>query len=245
MTDINPNSIDEDEYATVYRVVSRELLQEADEEEGLSNSIFNDVLQRFKNEFDSGGYSNEQLAIAKSQFFASAYGVLEAQANSTTLHILDSKASERLVDAKVNLTNREIKGYDDGLRTKEAEFNGQVASFAINADSSNMQEVVDRFNLSINNITPDGTFGVLTVDPIADADTKVTGNCSGIYAKEGDAIEITANSVVYNTSLDSGLRFDMTIDTANIIAAQTIVVKCTLTDSDSNIVVLTVNSLVS
>jgi len=152
MADTNPNAIHEDEFATVYKVVSQELLQELDTVNGLSNSIFNTMLEKFKAEFDSGGYSNEQIAIAKSQFYSSAYATLETQANNSTLHILDSKASEELVNAKISLTNREVTGYTDGLRTKKAEFNGQVAAFAINADATNMQDVLDRFNSSIDAI---------------------------------------------------------------------------------------------
>lgn len=142
----NDNKIQVTEYEETYATVATKLLA--------TTSIFEAVVKKFNDEFDGGGYSNEQVALAKSQFYASAYQSLENQANSSTFTILKTHTDASLMTANIELINREKAGFDDNLRIKEAEFNGQVAAFAVNANSSNMQDVVTRFNTSIDAITP-------------------------------------------------------------------------------------------
>ena len=155
-TKIN-NKIEAEEYADVYEIVSTKLLEKKTED-GVTpvktGSIFEAVVAKFNDEFDGGAYSNEQVAIAKGQFYASAYQSLENQANQSTFNILKTHVESDMLTANVSLVNRERDGFDDNLRIKEAEFNGQVAAFAVNANSSNMQDVVTRFNTSIDAITP-------------------------------------------------------------------------------------------
>jgi hypothetical protein len=240
MADTNPNSISEEEFAAVYEVVSKKLLIEKKTEvENSYDGIFATMLTKFKDEFDTSGLTNEDIAIAKSQFFANAFNTLESQAHQTTLHILDSKASETLVNAKVKLTEREILGYDDGLRIKKAEFQGNVTSFAINADATNAQEVLNEFNKSIDEITDYKTFGVVSINSILATDVLVSGSISGIFVKDGDTVSVTANSITTISTITSAGNYEVVVDSANLISAETVIVSCDISDSDGNTITIT------
>ena len=245
MADTNPNSISEEEFAEVYEIVSKKLLIEESDTEGSYDGIFATMLTKFKDEFDTSGLTNEDIAIAKSQFFANAFNTLESQAHQTTLHILDSKASETLVNAKVKLTEREILGYDDGLRIKKAEFQGNVTSFAINADATNAQEVLDEFNKSIDEITNYKTFGVIAINSILATDVLVSGSISGIFVEDGDIVSVTANGVTTTSAVTAAGNYEVVVDAANLISTQTVTVSCDISDSDSNNITLTSLAIVA
>lgn len=140
----------------VYTAVTTQLLsKKIDGDDNSFNGLFESILVKFNQEFDGGGYTNEQIVIAKSQFFANAYNTLETQASNSSFAILNSWVQRETVVANKELVQREKEGFNDSLRSKQAEFNGQVAAFAVNANSSNMQAVVSRFNLSIDALIQD------------------------------------------------------------------------------------------
>ena len=55
----------------------------------------------------------------------------------------------QLIDAQPALIERQSDGYDDNLIVKAAEFEGGLASFAVNADSLSAQDAIDKFNATI------------------------------------------------------------------------------------------------
>jgi len=130
----------------VYQAVADTLLNEE------KKNIFNGIKKQFLQEFETGAFSNDVKANALAQFYTNTYQTLEARAQATVFEIFGSDLKrEQMLSVR-----REIEGFDDNLRVKAAEFNGQVASFAINAAAAPdvMQDVTNRFNRSICEITP-------------------------------------------------------------------------------------------
>ena len=81
------------------------------------DGLFEKMLIKFNKEFTSGGFTNEQIAMARSQFFASVYQTIESQTSANTLEILKSGIDEELkiqdilaAKAKVKLIDRERYG---------------------------------------------------------------------------------------------------------------------------------------
>ena len=94
------NKFTEVEFKTVYGAISKKMLE--------SDGLFNEVIAKFKEEFDSGGYSNEQAAMALSQFYSSAYNTLESQANASSILILKSAEQELKLNAEIELIDKDV-----------------------------------------------------------------------------------------------------------------------------------------
>ena len=209
------------------------------------DGLFEKMLIKFNKEFTSGGFTNEQIAMARSQFFASVYQTIESQTSANTLEILKSGIDEELkiqdilaAKAKVKLIDRERYGFDDNLKIKQAEFNGSVASFSINVDSTSKQDAIDRFNASIASIT-NGTcyslaFGEIVINDIVSTDVLVTGIVNSEFSASTTSITITANAVDVIGVVDALGNFSVTVDPINLIVGETVTATTTLTDGDGN-----------
>lgn len=81
------------DFSTAYATVS-ELLSAED-------GLFEKVVAKFKEDFDTGGLSNEQTAMAKAQFYSQAYNTLETQVNNSVLKILESAQNEALLNQQI------------------------------------------------------------------------------------------------------------------------------------------------
>jgi len=60
---------------------------------------------------------------------------------------IDAKIA--LVDAQKALVDRQLDGYDDNLLVKAGEYQGGLASFAVNANSDDAQNAIDEFLITI------------------------------------------------------------------------------------------------
>jgi len=236
------NSFNKDEYIVVYKALTEQMLS--------ANGLFERVLNKFKEDFDTGGLTNEQSALAKSQLYASVYQTIESEAGKNSISILKSGADEASVLENINLTkakkalvDRERRGFDDNLRIKKAEYNGNVASFAINANSDSAQSALTRFDSSIEAITAGnssgGSFGEIFIDDIHSNDTIITGNVVSEFDAYGDTFQIIANGVTYIAVLNAIGGFNVTVDSANLIAGQSVTANLTITDSNGVSVLLT------
>lgn len=212
-----------------------------------SNGLFSKLLAKFKDDFDSGAFTNDQVAIAKAEFYSNAYATMESSISKNSIEILKAKLDIKeweLLQSKIDLVVREMYGFDDNLWVKKCEFNGNVASFAINANATNAQDVLDRFNSSIDNIVNNNIIGIVKINPIANTDALVSGRLISRYFNIDDVVTVTANAIVYSTTLDVNGFFTIAVNTADLIATQSVSVVIVVTDDNANTLNLSDNEVV-
>lgn len=116
---------------------------------------------------------NKDVSFKESQI-----SLVEEQILVATESIATETKKVDVMTADIALKNREVIGFDDNLKVKATEFNGQVASFAVNANALNVQRVVDRFNQSICNMTPGKVWTEATwSNTTENATATVIGSC--------------------------------------------------------------------
>ncbi len=77
---------------------------------------------------------------------------LEASATLKGKQTLSEVQNSRLIENQAGLVNRQIVGYGDNLIVKAAEYEGGLASFAVNAGSDDAQAAINNFMLTIGQL---------------------------------------------------------------------------------------------
>ena len=217
-----------------------------------ADGLFDTIIKKFEQQFKTGGFSNEQIASAKVQFFSTAYQTLEAQASANTLEILKSGINEalqaediKLARARVKLVDRERFGFDDNLRVKLAEFRGNLASFAVNVDSTSKQDALDKFDASVVSLIADinkGSFiDTFVVDEVKAGDTEVIASIITDLNSAGAQATLTIGGVIYYDSADEVGHLTFAIPAA--VAGTSLDLSVSITDNDASTV--TINKTVT
>ena len=75
--------------------------------------------------------------------------------------IIQAQNQAELIVAQKALIDRQEEGYDDNLIVKAGEFQGGLASFAVNADSTSAQDAIDSFLATVNQMKARAGAGVV------------------------------------------------------------------------------------
>ncbi len=124
------------------------------------------------------GFTNEQMAEIVGKMFATSTQYINQYATAGAIELIKEEKKSELISAQIekvnaeillveaqikqadnqavliesqkDLIDRQIKGYDDNIISKAAEFQGGLASFAVNAGSDDAQSAIDQFMCTIN-----------------------------------------------------------------------------------------------
>ena len=141
-------------------LIAKQVLTEASKKNLIDKQITSEDKKADKIDAEISLMAKQELTEAKRvDKFVAEIGLIGKQEDLIDEQITTEGKKRSLLDGQIskltadsNLVDRERLGYDDLLRIKTAEFNGQVAFSALNAKADNTQEVVSRFNNSIDGI---------------------------------------------------------------------------------------------
>lgn len=136
--------------------------------------------KEIEKQFNRFGLTNEQVALVISQTAAAKMQFVNQFATAGAMELIKEQRAQELADAEIlriqaqtdlikeqikkeieqtnlvlaqiALIERQDKGYDDNLFVKAAEYEGGLASFAVNADSANAQVAIDKFVESVEQL---------------------------------------------------------------------------------------------
>ena len=96
----------------------------------------------------------QELAIKTKQLELMAQQIAESKAKEdlTRAQVLSENKQAAMIVAQTALVTRQTYGYGDNLLIKSAEFEGSLASFAVNADSDTKQDAINKFVATVTQI---------------------------------------------------------------------------------------------
>ena len=77
---------------------------------------------------------------------------IEAEVLLVEAQIKQAENQADLIESQKDLIKRQVKGYDDNIISKAAEFQGGLASFAVNAGSDDAQGAINEFLCTIEEL---------------------------------------------------------------------------------------------
>jgi len=94
----------------------------------------------------------QELEIAKEKLKLIEQQVLESKAKVELIEaqVITEGKQQSMIVAQTTLVNRQTDGYGDNMLVKAAEFQGGLASFAVNSDSDSAQAAISAFNITID-----------------------------------------------------------------------------------------------
>ena len=98
--------------------------------------------------------ATKELELKQADVALKEQQILESQAKVQLIQAqTQTEVTQRgLIQAQTALIDRQVQGYDDNLLVKAAEFEGSLASFAVNAGSTSAQSAINNFNSTISQI---------------------------------------------------------------------------------------------
>ena len=151
-----------------------------------------------ENWFNKYGFTNEQIAQVMGQSLTARIQFIPQMASNAALEMIKEQRARDLTNKEIEKINKQIelinaqidkeieqknlvlaqqklidrqeKGYNDNLLVKAGEFEGGLASFAVNAGSASAQDAIDNFVSTVKDIkaripndsAPDIVVGTIT-----------------------------------------------------------------------------------
>lgn len=159
----------EDRYVRYLSMITLEMTDEDSFRQGQEDEL-DDMFNKFSFDNVSIGEVKAKTNVAQTQYinqYATSGAIelikeekrsqlIEAQIKEVEAKILliqaqtdQAEKQALLIDAQKALIDRQEDGYDDNLIVKAGEFQGGLASFAVNANSDDAQSAIDNFNTTI------------------------------------------------------------------------------------------------
>jgi hypothetical protein len=186
-------------------------------------SIYDTMMKKLEDSFTNFGLSEEQKAQLISQAVMTIMPQYEQMASKATLDILNIESERPIKDSQRKEVDRKYQFYDDKVLIEMIAKQGDLASFAVNANSSTAQDTINDLKAKMVALTNrvvslDGESACPAPDPIipvpatvsasAITDVSLTLTWASVSGATGyvvyrDGVQIASTGLLYIN--DSGL----------------------------------------
>ena len=144
-------------------------------------SIYDTMLKKLEESFTNYGLDATQKAQILSQAIMSIMPQYEQMASKATLDVLNIETERPIKDSQRKEVDRKIQFYDDKLLIEIIGKQGDLASFAVNANSSTAQDTINDLKSQMtaltNRVIPlDGELTCPVPDPIIPVPATITAS---------------------------------------------------------------------
>ena len=133
-----------DEFITNYGKITTSMLGK--------DSFQKQMIQNIVSIFDDAGISSEQKGIALTELATQTAIQYNKDAVSSSIEVLRLNPEFELKQAQKDLITRQIQGFDDNMLLKITEHQANLASFAVNANSTSAQSTINDLKTKMGNV---------------------------------------------------------------------------------------------